>query len=39
MKHNKSIVQYAIDGMDSVSAGTDAADLHNELFNTDYFII
>ena len=37
--HNKYLVNYAIDGMDNVSDGIYACDLHNELFNTDYFII
>jgi hypothetical protein len=39
MKHNKAIVQYAIDGMDNIGEGQEASDLHHELFNTDYFII
>jgi len=38
-KHNKAIVQYAIDQMANVSEGTDSGDLHHVLFNTDYFII
>lgn len=37
--HNPELVQYAIDGLDNVSSGVYACDLHNELFNTDYFII
>ena len=37
--HNTELVQYAIDGLENVSEGVYAADLHNELFNTDYFII
>jgi len=35
----KDIRNYALDGMERVSEGTYGADLHNELFNTDYFII
>lgn len=38
-KHNAELVNYAINGLDNVNAGTYACDLHNELFNTDYFII
>ncbi len=37
--HNQDLVNYAINGLDNVSEGTYACDLHNELFNTDYFII
>lgn len=37
--HNADLVQYAIDGLSNVNAGVYACDLHNELFNTDYFII
>ena len=37
--HNTELVNYAINGLANVSAGTYACDLHNELFNTDYFII
>jgi hypothetical protein len=37
---NADLVQYAIDGMDSISVdSTYGCDLHHELFNTDYFII
>jgi len=38
-KHDPEIVNYALNGMDNVNAGTYGCDLHNELFNTDYFII
>lgn len=38
-KHNPELVSYAIDGLSNVSEGVYACDLHNELFNTDYFII
>lgn len=37
--HNSELVNYALDGLSNVSAGVYACDLHNELFNTDYFII
>lgn len=37
--HNTELVQYAIDGLENVNEGTYGCDLHNELFNTDYFII
>lgn len=37
--NNQDLVNYAIDGMDRINAGIYACDLHNELFNTDYFII
>lgn len=37
--HNTELVNYALDGMDNVSEGQEACDLHHELFNTDYFII
>lgn len=37
--HNSELVNYAINGLESVSAGVYACDLHNSLFNTDYFII
>jgi len=38
-KHNSELVNYAIDGLSNVNEGVYACDLHNELFNTDYFII
>ena len=37
--HNAELVQYALSGMDNISEGQYACDLHHELFNTDYFII
>jgi hypothetical protein len=37
--HNPELVQYAIDGLNNVNPGVYASDLHNHLFNTDYFII
>ena len=37
--HNSELVNYALNGMDNISEGTYACDLHHELFNTDYFII
>ena len=37
--HNTDLVNYAIDGLANVSEGIYGYDLHNELFNTDYFII
>jgi hypothetical protein len=40
MTHEKTIIQHAIDGLDSISENsTYGSDLHHELFNTDYFII
>lgn len=36
---NTEILNHAINGLDNVSEGVYACDLHNELFNTDYFII
>ena len=40
MTHEKTIIQHAIDGLESISENsTYGSDLHNELFNTDYFII
>lgn len=37
--HNPEVINYAIDGLNNVSEGIYACDLHNEIFNTDYFII
>lgn len=37
-QHNAELVNYAIDGLDNVF-NVYGCDLHNELFNTDYFII
>lgn len=37
--HNSELINYAIEGLNNVNAGTYGCDLHNELFNTDYFII
>ena len=40
MTHEKTIIEHAINGLDSISEdSTYGSDLHNELFNTDYFII
>ena len=39
IKINASIVDHALIGMDSISEGTYFCDLHNELFNMDYFLI
>ena len=39
MTHNTELINYAIEGLNNVNAGTYGCDLHNELFNTDYFII
>jgi hypothetical protein len=36
---NSELVQYAIDGMANIQEGQEACDLHNALFNMDYFII
>ncbi len=38
-KLNSELIAYAIDGMDNIQAGIYACDVHNEIFNTDYFII
>jgi len=39
-KHNSELVQHAIDGLQNISEDSVyGADLHHELFNTDYFII
>jgi len=39
-KHNSELVQHAIDGLENLSdSNVYGCDLHNELFNTDYFII
>ena len=40
--HNTDLVNYAIDGINNILDGfapVYGCDLHNELFNTDYFII
>lgn len=37
--HNSELVNYALNGMDNINEGQYACDLHNELFNRDYFII
>ena len=37
--HNSELINYAIEGLNNVNAGTYGCDLHHELFNTDYFII
>lgn len=37
--YNTELVNYALNGLDNVSAGIYGCDLHNALFNTDYFII
>jgi len=37
--HNAELVNYALNGLDNISEGQYACDLHHELFNTDYFII
>lgn len=40
MTHHKSIINHAIDGIDSITPNSVyGCDLHHELFNTDYFII
>ncbi len=36
---NSEILDHAINGMDNVSEGTEASELHHKLFNEDYFII
>ncbi len=33
------IIEYGIDQLDNVTAPIEAADLHNRLYNEDYFII
>lgn len=37
--HNTEIINHAIDNLANVNEGIYACDLHNELFNMDYFII
>lgn len=37
--HNPELVNYAINGLLNVNPGVYGCDLHNEIFNTDYFII
>lgn len=39
--HNSEIISHAIDGLNNLigASGVYGCDLHNELFNTDYFII
>ena len=37
--HNTELIHYAINGLTNVSEGIYACDLHNSLFNRDYFII
>lgn len=38
-KHIEEIINHAIDNMSNGYEGTYTCDLHNELFNRDYFII
>jgi len=38
-KHIQQIIEHAICKMERISEGQHAIDLHNELFNMDYFII
>lgn len=39
-KFNTNVVNYAIDKLkDGIGSNAYGCDLHNELFNTDYFII
>jgi hypothetical protein len=37
--HNSELVNYTINHLDNGYTGTYGADLHNELFNTEYYII
>ena len=37
--HNTDILCYAINNLENTNEGLYGCDLHNELFNTDYFII
>ena len=39
MEHNEELVQHAIDGIRDRGEGSHACDLHNHIFNEDYFII
>jgi hypothetical protein len=39
VKIEKDIINHAIDKLEPYLEGTYGADLHHELFNTDYFII
>lgn len=37
---NTELIQYTIDGLENLrGANTYVCDLHNEIFNTDYFLI
>jgi len=38
-KHIQEIIDHAIMGMENISEGQEAADLHHQLFNMDYFIV
>lgn len=35
----QDVIQYGIDQMDNIVEGIEGADLHNALYNEDYFII
>ena len=39
MRHLKQIVEHAIDGLNNRGEGIDKDDLHNVLFNEDYFVV
>ena len=40
MTHHKSIIQHALDGLDSIyPESVYGSDLHHELFNRDYFVV
>jgi hypothetical protein len=39
MKHIKELIDHAIDGINNRGKGLQGCDLHNSLFNEDYYII
>lgn len=39
MKHLEELIDHAIEGIQDRGTGTIGADLHNTLFNEDYYII
>lgn len=38
-KFNKQVIEQGIDKLENIQPGVYGCDLHNELYNTDYFII
>ena len=39
MKHIRELIEHAIDGIKNIGDGLYGCDLHNSLFNEDYYII